>query len=70
MVVVVHRAVPPNIVYHPIDLLAQGETALFFNHLDELLLEIHVDLLVVQNPSEKADLELFYESLLIGQEFE
>lgn len=69
MIVIVHVSVSPDVINHPIYLLTQPESTLFFDHLHELFLEVHAYVVIIQDPPEEPDLELFYEPFLIGQQF-
>lgn len=66
VVAVVHGSISPNIVNHPIDLLAQSKAAFLLDHVDELFLEEHGDLLVIEYPPKEPNFELLDEALLVG----
>lgn len=68
MIVIVHVSVSPDVIDHPVYLLAQAESALFFDHLHELFLEVHAYVVIIQDPPEEPDLKLFYEPFLIRQQ--
>lgn len=67
---IMHLAISPNVKNHSIYLFTECISTLFLDHLDKLVLKTNICGLVVEDPSEKSDLEFFNKSLFVGQKLE